>query len=57
MCAVVPVELAGSATCTGCQNLCRRLGVAVAALNSRGCAKYGDLLHSNFVLEQKVSSK
>jgi hypothetical protein len=40
--------------CVQCHELNRQLGVAVDALNNRSYAKYGDLLHSNFTLQQKV---
>lgn len=51
-----PVAVSPHSACGKCHELSRQLGVAIEALNNRGCAKYGDLLHSNFTLEQKLNS-
>ena len=49
-----PELLPPNPSCDRCQELSRQLGVAIDALNKRGCAKYGDVLHTNFALEQRV---
>lgn len=53
-----PVFLSESFTtsCPTCTELGKQLAIATAALNNRGCAKYGDLLHSNFLKEQQLKS-
>ena len=52
---VLPENLADSG-CSTCTELRRQLSRVTEVLNDRGCANYGDLLHSKFLLEQKVSA-
>ena len=40
--------------CSGCGQLKQDLDTTLQVLNDQNCAKYGDLLRSNFSLTQKV---
>ncbi len=46
--------VASIATCSTCSALKEQLGVVTDTLNGQNLARYGDLLHSNFILRQKV---